>query len=86
MKDFQFISTTELAQILKVSRVTIFNRIKKGEIPAKKIGRNFIIDKKNLPSELLNEPLKESGKEEIQAAVKKTVAEYGETLRLLGKE
>lgn len=82
----QFISTTELATLLGVSRVTIFNRIKKGEIKAKKIGRNFIIDKTDLPSELFNNTIDKDAEKVIQTAVKKTVAEYGETLRLLGKE
>lgn len=82
----QFISTAELASLLGVSRVTIFNRIKKEEIKAQKIGRNFIIDKADLPPELFNNNISEDSKKEIQNAVKKTVAEYGETLRLLGKE
>lgn len=80
-----FISSTELAKLLGVSRVTIFNRIKKGIIKAKKIGRNFVIDTRDI-SELHDEKLREDDKQQIQKAVKKTVAEYGETLRLLGKE
>ena len=82
----QFISTTELATLLGVSRVTVFNRIKKGEIKAKKIGRNFIIDKVDLPSDLFNNQMSKDTEKIIQTAVKKTVDEYGETLRLLGKE
>lgn len=81
----KFISTTELAKILGVSRVTIFNRIKNGSIKARKIGRNFVIDKDEVP-ELKNEKLGESDKKKIQNAVKKVVFEYGETLRLLAKE
>lgn len=81
----RFISTTELARILGVSRVTIFNRIKNGSIKALKIGRNFVIDKDEVP-ELKNEKLGESDKKKIQNAVKKVVFEYGETLRLLAKE
>ena len=82
----KFISTLELAKILGVSRVTIFNKIKKGEIKAKKVGRNFIIDTDDLPPGLFTETTEEDDKKEIFQAVKKTVAEYGETLRLLGKE
>lgn len=81
--DKQFISTTELSSLLGVSRVTIFNRIKKGEIKAKKVGRNFIIDKADLPAGLFIDKVDEK---EIEEAVRKTVNEYGETLRLLGKE
>lgn len=82
----QFISTTELATLLGVSRITVFNRIKKGEIKATKIGRNFIIDKADLPAELFNDGIDKNSEKIIQAAVKKTIAEYSETLRLLGKE
>lgn len=82
----QFISTTELASLLGVSRVTIFNRIKKGVIKAKKVGRNFIIDKADLPTELSSNRIDKNAEKFIQTAVAKSVAEYGETLRLLGKE
>lgn len=81
----KYISTIELAKILGVSRITIFNRIKKGQIKAEKVGRNFIINQQDLP-EILGNDLTQKDKEEIEKAVKKTVAEYGETLKLLGKE
>lgn len=80
-----FISTAQLAHLLGVSRITIFNRIKQGKITALKVGRNFVIRKKDV-SELTIAPLKRQEKEEITRAVKKTVREYGEVLRLLGKE
>ncbi len=85
MEEKKLISTTELAKILGVSRVTVFNRIKNGSIKASKIGRNFVIDTKDVLG-LKPYVLRENDKEEIQKAVKKTVFEYGETLRLLGKE
>lgn len=78
-----YLTTGELAQILGVSRVTVFKKIKKGEIKAIKIGRNFVIEKKYLDQ--IND-LTESQKEEISKSVGKTLKEYGETLRLLGKE
>ena len=82
----QFISTTELASLLGVSRITVFNRIKKGLIKAKKIGRNFIIDRADLPTELSSNKIDKNAEKFIQTAVAKSVTEYGETLRLLGKE
>ncbi|KKR48995.1 MAG: Molybdate-binding protein [Candidatus Magasanikbacteria bacterium GW2011_GWC2_40_17] len=81
----KYLSTIELAKILGVSRITIFNRVKKGMIKAEKIGRNFVINQQDLP-EILGNNLTRKDKEEIEKAVKKTVAEYGETLKLLGKE
>lgn len=80
-----FLSTTEIAKLLSISRVAVFKKIKSGEIKAKKIGRNFVIDKKDIPS-LLNQTLSQNKKNLIEEAVKKTVREYGETLKLLGQE
>lgn len=48
MKSKDFYTTTELAKILKISRVAVFNKIKRGEIKAQKMGRNFVIFKKDL--------------------------------------
>ena len=81
----QFLSTTDLAKLLGVSRVTVFKKIKKGEIKAIRIGRNFAIDKKYL-SQINGQVLTKKNKQIIDRAVKKTVNQYGETLRLLGKE
>ncbi len=82
-----FISVTELANMLGVSRVAVFKRIKKGQIPAEKIGRAYAISMEHV-TELINgtKVLTESKKAEIREAVEKVVREYGETLRLLGKE
>lgn len=41
----EYISIPELARQLNVSRITVFNRVKRGEIKAKKIGRNYVIRK-----------------------------------------
>lgn len=85
MKKDDFISTTELAKLLGISRVAVFQKIKKGEIPAKKAGRNFVIAKKDI-AHLLSEELTEGEKKEIDRAVDRVIEEYGETLTLLGKE
>lgn len=79
----EFLSTTELAKNLGISRIAVYKKIKKGVIKATKVGRNFIIDKKDL-GEILGKELTEKQKKEIEKAVLKTVAEYGETLKLLG--
>ncbi|MBU2545463.1 helix-turn-helix domain-containing protein [Patescibacteria group bacterium] len=48
MKSKDFYTTTELAKILKISRIAVFNKIKREEIKAQKMGRNFVIFKKDL--------------------------------------
>ncbi len=83
MKKDQFLSTTELADILGISRIAVFNKIKLGQIKAQKVGRNYIIDRNDL-GPILGESLSPKQKSDIDKAVKKTVKEYGETLKSLG--
>lgn len=80
-----YLTVKELSDILGEDRVTVFRKIKKGQIPAEKIGRNFVIFKKDIP-EILGESLSKKTKKEIEKGVEKVVKEYGETLKLLGKE
>lgn len=84
-----YISIQELATMLGVSRVAVFKRIKNGKIPAQKIGRSYAISMEDV-SEIIsgnkNARLSEEKKNEIKQAVERVVKEYGETLRLLGKE
>lgn len=79
------LSTTELAKILGISRIAVFKKIKSGEIKAKKVGRNFIINRRDL-AEILGSVLSDEKKRDIEKSVKRTIKEYGETLKLLGKE
>ena len=84
-----YISITELAKMLGISRVAVFKRIKKGQIPAEKIGRSYAISMEyvtDLMRKGHSKILTEDRKNEIKQAVEKVVKEYGETLRLLGKE
>ena len=84
-KDNQFISTAELAKLLNINRVSVFKKIKRGEIKATKVGHAFIINKKDIP-ELIDDSLSKDNKKRIEESVAKTIKEYGEALRLLGKE
>ena len=83
--DKKLFSTSEVAKLLGISRVAVFKKIKSGEIKAQKIGRNFVIDRKDLPS-VLSKVLTKEKKNLIEEAVRKTVREYSETLKLLGQE
>ena len=84
-KKSNYITIPELASILGLSRIAIFKRVKKGAIKAVKIGRNYAIPRVYIDS-ILGKTLGDSDKIEIDMAVKKTVKEYGRTLKLLGKE
>ncbi len=85
MENRELITTAELAKILGISRIAVFKRIKRGQIKAIRVGRNFVISRDSLP-EVLGQVLSKKNKREIETAVKKTVREYGQTLRLLGNE
>lgn len=88
-KKTQFISVAELAKILGISHVAVFKKIKKGQIPAQRIGRSYAIsmdDVSYLVHGAKSNILTEAKKEEIGSAVEKVVKEYGEALKLLGKE
>lgn len=79
------LSTTDVAKLLGISRIAVFKKIKSGQIKATKVGRNFVIDKNELP-EILGTVLTENARREIDASVDRTIEEYSETLKLLGKE
>jgi len=81
----EYITIPELAKLLGVSRIAIYNRVKKGQIPAIRIGRTYIIDDQTI-RDILGKEVTTKGKKRIDAAVRKTVREYGEVLKLLGRE
>lgn len=80
----KFTTTTKLANLLGISRIAVFKKIQNGEIKAVKKGRNYVINTADVPG--LSDRLSENDKKTIGAAVDRTMNEYGETLRLLGKE
>ncbi|MEI6238438.1 MAG: excisionase family DNA-binding protein [bacterium] len=81
----KYISTSELAKLLHVSRIAVFKKIKLGKVKAFKVGRNYVIPIEEVMS-AIGTFISSDKKTEIDEVVKKAVEEYGETLRLLGKE
>lgn len=81
----QYITIPELAKLLRISRVAVFKKVKSGEIVAEKIGRNYAIPR-HYVDRIMGKVLTDRDKKNIKAAVEKTVREYGEVLRLLGRE
>lgn len=84
-QDKEFFTTTEVAEILGISRIAVFKKIKKGEIKAQKFGRDYLVHKNELDN-ILGKNLSLEDKKIIDEAVKKTIKEYGKTLKLLGQE
>ena len=83
--DQKYITIPRLAELLGVSRIAVYRRVKKGEIPAMRIGRTYVITDRTV-NKILTAGLTEKGKRRIEAAVRKTVREYGEVLKKLGRE
>jgi excisionase family DNA binding protein len=43
-----FYTINELAKLLRISRISVFKRVRQGSIKGQKLGRNFIILKKDI--------------------------------------
>ncbi len=79
------ITIPQLAKMLGLSRITVYRKVKSGEIPAERAGHTYIISDEEI-SKILGLKLSEQSKRRIDKAVRKTVKEYGEVLKLLGRE
>ena len=82
----RYYSTEEMAKLVGVTRVSIFRWIKEGKIKAERSGHSYIIpeDEVRRHAPLPEDQAKKN--EELDAAVKQVVREYGETLKKLGAE
>ncbi len=85
MKEKDYFTTTELAKILGISRIAVFKKIKSGEIKAIRVGRVFAIPKAEFEI-ILGKTLSADQKKVIDEGIKKTIREYGTTLKMLGNE
>ena len=85
MKKSEYITILQLAKILGLSTIAVYEQVEKGQISAIKIGGTFFIPQRDI-ADILGETLPEEDKKEIDLAIKKTVAEYGQVLKLLGRE
>ena len=85
MANKKYVTIPELAKLLGVSRIAIYNRVRKGQIPATKVGRTYVITDRTV-ADILGKEVTKKGKKRIDAAVQKTVREYGDVLKQLSKE
>ena len=85
MEKSEYISIAQFAKVLGMSRIAVYQKIKKGQIKAIRIGRSFAIPKQYV-TDITGKTLSEKDKEIIDEAVKKTFQDYGELLKLLGRE
>jgi excisionase family DNA binding protein len=85
MENKEYMSIAEVAGLLGLTRQAIHKRVKKGQIKSIKIGRSYAIPVRDLVG-VINKNLKADDKDKILEIVKRVVAEYGDTLKLLGNE
>jgi len=81
----KYLTASQLANILGISRIAVHKKIKNGEIKAKKIGNMYVIPKSYV-SEIFGHALSPHWKKIIKKAVHKVVKEYGDVLIKLGNE
>ena len=74
----------QAAKIIGLDRTKVFRLIKNGTIPAERVGRNYIIRKKDLF--IFTDEVNAKEKRNINNAVAKVFLEYGDVIRKLGEE
>ncbi|MCD6413539.1 MAG: helix-turn-helix domain-containing protein [Elusimicrobia bacterium] len=85
MVEKEFLSLSELAEKLGISRIAVYKKVKKGEIKAIRIGRNYAVHRSYI-DKIEGKKLTAADKRRLDRALKKVKDEYGETLKLLGRE
>ncbi len=48
VREKDFYTTVELAKLLGISRISVFKRVRQGSIKGQKMGRDFIVFKKDI--------------------------------------
>ena len=81
----EYITISQLARILGISRIAVYKKVKNGQIKAIRVGRIYLIPR-SVTLNILGKELTEKDKKEIDRAITKTVKEYGEVFKLLGRE
>ena len=84
-KSAEYLSTSDVARLLGVSRIAVFKKIQSGKIRAERFGRNYLISRTAL-AEALGELVSEKRKQDIDVTVKDIVTQYRDALKRLGKE
>ena len=85
MASKEYITIPQLARLLGLNRVTVYKKVKRGEIPSTKVGKFHLISRRDV-ERILEKRLTKQDKARIEIAVKRTVQEYGDVLKWLSKE
>ncbi len=85
MAKANYITIPQLARLLGISRIAVYKKVKSGQIKATRMGRNYVICDREITG-ILGKEVSSEDKKQIDAAIKKVVQEYGEFLKMLGKD
>lgn len=85
MRKEEYLTIPQLAKMLGISRIAVYRKVRKGQIKAEKIGRSYAIARKQIPG-FVGRDLTKKDKLLIMEAVQKAIQDFGEALRLLGRE
>ncbi|MBI2104820.1 MAG: helix-turn-helix domain-containing protein [Candidatus Omnitrophica bacterium] len=80
----EYLTVPQVAELLKISKVAVYKRIKIGTLVAVRMGRNYLVPKDQ--ANPLQRPLTEADKRQVEKHVKKTFRDYGDVLKWLAKE
>ncbi|MDD5251582.1 MAG: helix-turn-helix domain-containing protein [Patescibacteria group bacterium] len=80
-----YFSVSEAAKMLGVTRVAVIKQIKSGRLSAEKVGHQYMIPAKVIV-DIVTNTLTDKLKSEISKGVSRVISDYGETLKMLGKE
>lgn len=83
INETSFLSVTQLAMQMGVSRTYVLKLIKQGRIRAQKIGKSYVVPISEIPG--IYRPMSESQKKKVEKTLEKTLKEYGEVIKRLGK-
>ncbi len=78
------LSVTEAAGELGYSRQHVLRLIKSGKIKARRVGRSFVIARRDLPG--IFAEITAAEKRDVDKAVGKVFRAYGKAIKKLGKE
>lgn len=84
MKNKDYISTSEAAKIMGITRIAVFKQIKSGKLEAKKIGNSYAIDRDALGG--IYKKITFEDEKNVKMAVDKVIREFKPALKRLGKE
>jgi len=89
MEKSEYFSIAQVAKLLKISRIAVYKKVKKGQLPTIRIGKIYAIPRESILRKIRRikgHALRPEEKDKIKMAVDKTLKEYGEVLKRLGAE